>query len=71
MPETRLHIGDRIRLVNHHLTYSVGTEGSITQVYHFSADACRVRFDGHAADELVYRDAFIILILPPTKPSAT
>ena len=69
MPETRLHIGDRVRLIMHYLTYPAGTEGAITHIYRFSANACRVRFDGHAADELIYRDAFTVLPPPPVTPT--
>jgi len=67
MPETRLHIGDRIRLTQHYLTYPSRTEGTIMLIYRFSANVCRVRFDGQAADELVYRDSF--LIIPPRTPT--
>jgi hypothetical protein len=69
MPETRLHIGDRIRLTQHYLTYPAGTEGTITHVYRFSSNVCRVRFDGHAADQLVYRDS--LLIIPPRTSTPT
>jgi len=69
MPETRLHIGDRVRLIMHYLTYPAGTEGTITHVYRFSANACRVRFDGQSADELVYRDSFLITPPGPQSPA--
>jgi hypothetical protein len=68
MAATGLHIGDRIRLTNHYLTYPAGTQGTITHLYRFDIAACRVRFDGQADDEIVFRDAFTVV---PPKPTAT
>ncbi len=68
MAATHLHVGDRIRLTNHYLTYPAGTQGTITHLYRFSPSTCRVRFDGQAADEIVFRDAFTVV---PPKPTAT
>jgi hypothetical protein len=63
MLETRLRIGDHICLINHYLIYPAGTQGIITHIYRFTTAAYRVRFEGQAHDEIIYRDAFTVF--PP------
>jgi hypothetical protein len=64
MLETRIRIGDTIRLTHHYLTFPAGSEGIITHVYRYDLAAFRARFTGQVTDDIVYRNHFMVVLTP-------